>query len=176
MVETFTSKKEIKFALLFLIIFSVLHFSYSSIRGTKLETLAIDIITVIPSVWFINNFSPEEQIVAKGEKLVSPFGSITILNGCEGFESMFLLFAAIAAFKACWKKKLLGLFVGLSIIYFLNQMRIVVLYFCFRYRKEWFDPIHSQIGPTLIILIACLFFLAWATMARASSTEDDLAR
>ncbi len=165
MIDLFTSKNEIRFALLFLVIFSALHFSYSSTRGTKLETLAIDIITVIPSVWLINTFSPEEQIIAKGEKLVSPFGSITILNGCEGFESMFLLFAAIIAFKAPLKNKIIGLAAGMSIIYFLNQIRIITLYYCFRYRKEWFDPIHSQIGPTLIILIACLFFLIWASRA-----------
>ncbi len=174
MIDNFTSKREIKFALLFLIIFSVLHFSYSSIRGTKLETLAIDILTVVPSVWFINIFSPEEQVVAKQEKLVSPFGSITILNGCEGFESIFLLFAAIIAFKAPWKSRIIGLAAGMSIIYFLNQMRIVMLYYCFRYRKDWFDPIHSHIAPTLIILIACIFFLVWASASRAPSYQNDL--
>lgn len=156
--------KEVRFALFFLIFFGALHFGYNSMRGSKLEKFAVDIVTVTPGAWLINTLSPDERVTASGKKLVSPHGTLTILNGCEGFESIFLLLAAIAAFSSSWLNKLSGFLIGIGMVYILNQARIVILFFCFRYRKDWFDPIHSHIAPTLIILIASLFFLGWVTI------------
>jgi hypothetical protein len=84
---------ELRFALVFLLVFSILQFGYSASRGSFFEWLVIDIATVRASAATINLIAPREQSQAKGHRIVSAQGGLNILNGCEGTESMFLLLA-----------------------------------------------------------------------------------
>lgn len=134
---------------------------YQEARGTYVERTVIDIVTVKPSVFFINQIRPDEQVIAQGHRLVSPHIRLSVLNGCEGTESVFLIIAAIAAFRSSWRHKIAGLFPGVALIYLANQARIVALYFSLRYDRVWFELLHGYIGPTFIIALGCVFYLWW---------------
>ena len=162
---------ELRFALVFLLIFSVLQFGYSASRGSFFEWLVIDFATVRPSAAVINLIAPGEQAHAQGHRIVSAQGGLNILNGCEGTESMFLLLAAIVAFTASWLRKLKGALIGILLVYLLNQLRIVTLYFVAHQDKHWFDLLHGYIAPTLIIVLTCVFFLWWAANSTAVKVE-----
>ena len=162
---------ELRFALVFLLVFSILQFGYSASRGSFFEWLVIDIATVRPSVAVINLIAPQEQAQAKGHRIVSAQGGLNILNGCEGTESMFLLLAAIVAFTASWLRKFKGALIGILLVYVLNQARIIVLYFVAHHDKHWFDLLHGYIAPTLIIVLTCVFFLWWAGNSAAVNVE-----
>ncbi len=43
--------------------------------------------------------------------------------------------------------------------------RIVGLYFTLRHDKSLFDAIHGYVGPTLIVILPCLFFAWWVRQA-----------
>ncbi len=154
--------KEVRFTLVFLLVFFVLQYGYSACRDTAFERLVIDVATVRPSVSIINLIEPREQAQATGHRIVSPLGGLSVLNGCEGTESIFLLLAAIIAFNGSWKYKLKGALLGTLFVYALNQGRIVSLYFTAHYDRHWFDLLHGYIAPTLIIVLGCVFFLWWA--------------
>lgn len=162
---------ELRFAFVFLLVFSVLQIGYSTNRGGVVEHLVIEVATVLPSVAFINLLAPQEKAQAKGSRIISPLGGLNILNGCEGTESMFLLLAAILAFSAPWKRKLKGIAVGLVLVYVLNQARIVALYFVAHHDRHWFDLLHGYVAPTLIIVLTCVFFLWWAGNSAAVKVE-----
>jgi len=161
----FLPDRELRFALVFLFTFCVLQYSYSSSRGGMVEHLVIDVATVYPSAALINFIDPGKQAMASGQRILSPQGSLSILNGCEGTETLFLLAAAIAAFRASWRSKLKGVLLGIGLVYCLNQARIVALFFAAQENREWFDMIHGYIAPSLIIVLASLFFLWWANAA-----------
>lgn len=150
---------------IFSAVFVVLHVGYQASRGTLLEKAIIDIATVKPSVWLINKIDTHEHVQAKGSSLISPQVRLSVLSGCEGTESMFLVIAAVMAFRSSWLYKLVGLVLGISIIYLANQIRIVALYFAFRYDRDLFSALHGYIAPTLIIAIGCLFYLWWMQWA-----------
>ncbi len=149
------------FVALFIVVFFGCEALYMQSRGTSFERVFIDILTVKPSAALINWFSPDEGVSAQGSRLVSPFARLSVLNGCEGTEAMFLLIAAITAFAAPWRHKLRGALLGIGLVYVLNQIRIVVLYYSFRTDKALFDSIHGTIGPAIIVLVACGFFFWW---------------
>lgn len=167
-----SSRRSVVFALGFLIVFGVLYGLYAAARGTLVERVMIDILTVRTSAVLINWISPEEAVTATSHRLVSAKARLSILNGCEGTESLLLLIAAIAAFAAPWRAKLAGMLVGAVAIYFLNQVRIVALYYALRHDRAWFEALHGFVAPTLIILIAALFFLWWAAWSVSASRED----
>ncbi len=146
---------------LFAIVFFALHWIYQKASGTVVEKVLIDIVTVRPSAIIINLLQPDEQVSAQGYQLVSPRVKLSVLNGCEGTESIFLIIAAILSFRSSWRHTLAGLALGIIIIYIANQARIVALYFALRHDRELFASLHGYIAPTLIIAIGCLFYLWW---------------
>lgn len=154
--------RELRFTFVFLLLFFALQYGYSASRGGMAEHLVIDIATVRPSAAAINLIAPDAGAHASGHRIVAPRGSLSVLNGCEGTETVFLLLAAIAAFKAPWRHKLKGAALGTLIVYMLNQGRIVALFFAAQHERKWFDLLHGTIAPTLIIVLSCLFFLWWA--------------
>lgn len=54
---------------------------------------------------------------------------VSIEPGCNGVEAFVVLFAAIGAFPAKWKHKLLGLGAGFVAIQVLNVLRVVSLFY-----------------------------------------------
>ena len=158
---------EWRFALIFLLLFFVLQYGYSACQGTIVEHVVLDVATVQPSAAAINLIAPDANAHANGHRIVSPRGSLSVLNGCEGTETLFLLLAAIAAFKAPWRHKLKGAVIGTIIIYGLNQGRIVALFFAAQQDRKWFDMLHGTIAPTLIIVLSVLFFLWWSSESGA---------
>ena len=163
---------ELRFALIFLLLFFVMQFCYSASRGSLAEHLVIDFATVQPSVAAINLIAPDAGAKAKGNRIISPHGSLSVLNGCEGTETVFLLLAAIIAFKAPWLHKLKGAALGTLVVYGLNQGRIISLFFAAQNDRKWFDLLHGIIAPTLIIVLSVLFFLWWTSENASGGNEQ----
>ncbi len=150
----------------FAAVFFLLHLGYQAGRGTVLERTVIDLATVKPSAWLINWISGQEQVRAQGASLVSPQTRLSVRSGCESTESMFLLIAAVLAFRSPWLRRLVGLTLGIMVIYLANQIRIVALYFALHHDHALFAALHGYIAPTLIIAVGCIFYLWWMRWAQ----------
>lgn len=148
---------------LFLIAFAVLQGLWHASRGTGVERFAVDFMTVKSATAFINVLTPTVGALAAGSRIGAPGGGITISNGCEGTEALFLLMAAIIACPFAWRVRLLGALCGALLIFALNQIRILVLFYAYRYDQAWFNQLHHTIAPLFLIAAASLFFLAWTT-------------
>ncbi len=168
----FVRVRELRFALIFLLLFFALQYGYSACKGGIVEHFVVDLATVRPSAAAINLIAPDANAQAIGHRIVSPRGSLSLLNGCEGTETVFLLLAAIASFNAPWRHKLKGAALGTLIVYGLNQCRIVALFFATQQDRKWFDMLHGIIAPTLIIVLSCLFFLWWASQSATGGNEQ----
>ncbi len=149
----------------FFLLFMVLQYGFQLSRGTVVERLIIDVVTVKVSVMLINKVSPGERVVAIGEKLVSPQTRLSILNGCEGVESILLVIAAIMALPKKVKYKVQAIVLGIVVIYWLNQIRIVMLYYSLRYNHIFFDTLHGFVAPSFIVMIICILFVLYLKVA-----------
>jgi len=155
----------LRFIALFLGIFAIFSFAWSGTRGSVVERLVIDQTTVAAGAWIIDRISPEEGVRAEGPRLISPKVRLSVLNGCEGTESILLFAAAVLAFPAPWRKKPAGLLLGLVWVFLLNQVRIVSLFFILRHRPQWFEAMHGTIAPIFIILAGSIVFSLWLNWA-----------
>jgi exosortase family protein XrtM len=149
----------------FLIIFVAFDYGYYVTRGTWVEHLIVDTLTVRPAAIVINTVVPKASVTAHGNDLSTPYGRISVLQGCEGTEAIFLLIAAIVPFPTAWKTKLLGIGAGIVLVYAMNQLRLLALVVSLLWHREWFSSLHGIIAPTFIVLAGCLFFLVWANIA-----------
>jgi exosortase family protein XrtM len=159
----------IRFVTLFVVLFAALYALWTNARGTVVERIVIDVATVRPGAAIINSLTPQERVQPQGHRLVSPHARLSVLKGCEGVECLLLLVAAVLAFRAAsWRERLLGLLAGIALVYALNQLRIVALFYSYRFERGWFEILHAYVAPTLIVLVAGVFFLWWVNQVAPS--------
>jgi exosortase/archaeosortase family protein len=162
----------IRRAAVFLAVFALLQGLWGAARGTAVERVAIDGITVASAVALINLATPAVHAVAAGTRIRAPGGGINILNGCEGVEVLFLLAAALCAFPLPPRRRVAGLAAGVLFVFAINQIRILALFYVFRADRALFGLLHGTVAPVVLIALTVLFFLAW-TKVGASGTASD---
>jgi len=87
--------------------------------------------------------------------------AVAIAPGCNGIEAVIVLLAAILAYPATIKDKLLGISIGIIAIQLMNIVRIISLFYLGQYNETLFDWAHSYIWQALIMLDVLIVYLFW---------------
>jgi exosortase H (IPTLxxWG-CTERM-specific) len=103
-----------------------------------------------------------QNITQQGTVLRSPRFAVNIRNGCNGVEAMLIFLAAVLAFPAPWRSRLLGLVFGILAIQAVNLVRVVALFLTGAYFPQLFDASHTVVWQTLVILSGVLLWIFWA--------------
>jgi exosortase/archaeosortase family protein len=152
--------------LAFLGAFTLQQLAWQALRGTLVEQLVIHWGTVWPAALLIDVLTPDAHARAVGFSLVAPGGGLNILNGCEGMEAMFLLSSAFLVAPASWTLRAKGLLFGVAVVFFVNQARILALFYAYRTDASLFDPLHGTVTPIVVILVVSAYFYAWLLHVR----------
>ena len=88
-------------------------------------------------------------------------------DGCNAVNVTLLFCAAVVAFPARWKARLLGLVAGSLILQAVNIVRFISLFYIGQYNMTLFDFMHGYLWETLLILDTMVIFSFW--VRRASS-------
>jgi exosortase H (IPTLxxWG-CTERM-specific) len=105
----------------------------------------------------------DQDVIATGNVIrdqASGFG-VRIERGCNGVEALIILFAAIFAFPAPFKNKVMGFVVGFFAIQVLNLVRIISLFYLGQWNQTAFEWFHLYLWQALIILDALVVWLVW---------------
>jgi len=86
---------------------------------------------------------------------------VRIERGCNGLEAVIILFAAIFAFPAPFKHKIIGFVIGFFAIQALNLVRIISLFYLGQWNQVAFEWFHLYLWQALIILDALVVWLIW---------------
>jgi exosortase family protein XrtM len=109
-------------------------------------------------------------VIAAKNVLESASASLSVVRGCDGSGVIFLLIAAIIAYRANVRRTLLGVIGAVALVYVVNQMRIITLFFIDVHWPSWFTPMHVYAIPTLMILLGTLYFAFWAAFQDERTT------
>lgn len=124
------------------------------------------------SGWLVSLF--DSGVLAQGiiiRDLESGF-AVAIQSGCNGVEASIVLIAALLAFPASWKHKLIGILSGVFTVQALNLLRIISLFYIGQWDKEWFDWAHLYLWQALIMLDVMIVFLVWVRWLPARPARD----
>ncbi|MES9861096.1 MAG: exosortase H [Candidatus Thiodiazotropha sp. LLP2] len=113
------------------------------------------------SAWIVQLF--DQDVLAYGiilQDKVSGF-AVSIEAGCNGVEASIVLIAAMLAFPAPWRLKLIGIGVGILAIQSLNLLRVITLFYLGQWSHTAFEWAHLYIWQSLIILDVLVVFLIW---------------
>jgi exosortase H (IPTLxxWG-CTERM-specific) len=96
-----------------------------------------------------------------GSTISGQVATISIMRGCDALDPMLVLFAGILAYPASWRRKAIGLVFGLPMLFVLNVVRILSLYFIELKALRFFEPAHLDIWPVIFVILAGLLWFAW---------------
>ena len=87
--------------------------------------------------------------------------AVSIEAGCNGVEASIVLIAAIMAFPASWRARMLAIGLGFLTVQVLNIVRIISLFYLGRWNLEVFSWIHLYLWPALIMLDVLIVFVVY---------------
>jgi exosortase family protein XrtM len=156
----------IRFAVTFLAVFLTLSFGFEVVRDGPVGGILIDVAVLGPAVEVLNTFLTEEHVRLVNRILLSPGAQLHILRGCEGVEMLFLVAAAVLAYPATVRRRLVGVLAGLSVCWIVSVVRVVWLYCTLRFAPGVWEPVHGVVAPLLSVAAAGLYFLVWSAAGR----------
>jgi exosortase H (IPTLxxWG-CTERM-specific) len=131
---------------------------------------AVERVTVAPFTNALTSISGSllrllgEDVVVQGTVIRGAF-AVDIKNGCNAVEAVAFLAAAVLAFEAPLKLRLIGAIAGSILLEILNVIRIASLYILGHYHRSWFDMFHLAVWQTVMFGAAVLIFLIWTSRA-----------
>jgi len=113
------------------------------------------------SAWLVTLIDP--NVAATGKVLQSTRNgfAVSIESGCNGVEATIVLVAAILAFPASWKRRLIGLAVGIIAVQGLNIVRVISLFYLGQWDLRVFEWAHLYVWQALIMLDVLVVWLVW---------------
>jgi len=97
--------------------------------------------------------------------------AVSIEAGCNGVEAAIVLIAAVMAFPASLKRKLVAIACGFVAIQVMNIARIISLFYLGQWNYEVFSWAHLYLWPVLImldVLVVFILYLRYLTRDAAS--------
>jgi exosortase H (IPTLxxWG-CTERM-specific) len=115
------------------------------------------------SGWMLNLLG--QPVSVSGRELGGAGVLLSIQEGCDASEATALYVAACLAFPAAWESRLRAAALGVGVIFVLNVLRVVTLFYVGRYAPDWFDVAHVDVWPVLILLDCVILWTLWARQA-----------
>jgi exosortase H (IPTLxxWG-CTERM-specific) len=113
------------------------------------------------SAGIVKLFDPGVLSYGKVLRSASNGFAVSIEAGCNGVEATIVLVAAILAFPAPWKRKLVGLVIGVIAVQALNIVRVISLFYLGQWNFDVFEWAHLYVWQALIMLDVLVVWLLW---------------
>lgn len=163
----------LRFSILFVVLLLTL-FTLEVLQSVQ-DAVILPFTSVIAdvSVFLIELFDDGVESAGKVIRDLDSGFAISIEPGCNGVEALIILFAAIFAFPASLKHKLIGFGIGFVAIQSLNLVRIISLFYLGQWNMTWFEWFHLYLWQALIILDALVVWLIWLRMLPPPGGDSD---
>jgi len=87
--------------------------------------------------------------------------SIEVVGECTGLYEMLIFLAAMIAYPASWKRKLIGAGLGIPFLYVINIIRMIFITVVGNSSPQTFDFLHMYFWQVAMILIIVSAWVLW---------------
>lgn len=162
----------LRFIIVAAILYGAMHFVYHKVPDETLRTVIYPNLIGHAAAATINTLTPDRKIRVFENKISSNKAVLNIVRGCDGSGILFMITAATLGFGARFKQTIVGLILGTALVYVVNQIRIVGIYYLIEYNRAWFPAMHTYYAPTLIVFIVAGYFLWWSRWATVHDNKQ----
>ena len=101
-----------------------------------------------------------------GTLIYSSTFNLNIKRGCDAIEATALFVSAVLSFPVPFRRKILGLIIGIVTFVLVNFIRIITLFITGVKHPALFSFMHDQIWQIIYIAIAVLLLILWLQSLR----------
>jgi archaeosortase B (VPXXXP-CTERM-specific) len=149
-----------RFVFFFLLYLGLIALAYPPLRERNLHV--IDAMSAGTAWVEFQTFDLFSDSVTLTDKVIVFQGfAVKIIEECTGVYEVLIFMAAVLAFPTTIVKKLIGLGMGIPLLYLFNVVRIAVLILVGRFIPEWFDFMHLYFWQATLILMITSVWLLW---------------
>jgi exosortase H (IPTLxxWG-CTERM-specific) len=165
----FNTPPDMRARVLFAVRFLVLLIAFYLIAAVKPvhERVVVPYTNTITSLSAVILQAFRFDVVAAGTVMTSRTFAMDVSNGCNAVETMIFFAAAVMAFPAPYRERLLALFAGLLAIQFLNLLRLASLFWLGDRHPHSFDLFHVAVWQVVMILAGVTMFAMWSSRRAA---------
>ena len=92
--------------------------------------------------------------------------AVEIRSNCNAIYEVGLYTAAVWAFPASWRERLIGTLVGAAILYVVNIVRIASLLAVGLLQPAWFETSHLYAWQAVFLVVVATCWIAWVSRIR----------
>jgi archaeosortase B (VPXXXP-CTERM-specific) len=122
--------------------------------------------------WVLRLFSDQASLT--GAAVYFGHFAVRIITECTGLFEMVIYAACVLAFPTSWRKRGLGLLLGIPAIYAFNLLRILCLLVVGRYANSMFDFFHLYFWQATLIIMITSVWLLWIYAIVRDETDPSL--
>ena len=122
--------------------------------------------------WILLLFSDQASLT--GAAVYFGHFAVRIITECTGLFEMAIYAACVLAFPTSWRKKGLGLLLGIPAIYIFNLLRILCLLVVGRFANSTFDFFHLYFWQATLIIMITSVWLLWIYVIVRDETDSSL--
>ncbi len=153
-------KAIIKFCLIFLGLLIILTTSFPFLSDAFNPQLTwLMVVTADVTGFFLNLLGLSTRV--SGRIVSMPNFAIEVVGECTGLYEMLIFLAAMIAYPAGWKKKLIGAALGIPLLYVINVVRMVFITVVGNWSPQTFDFMHMYFWQVAMILIIVSVWVLW---------------
>ena len=101
------------------------------------------------------------SVVVSGRVVSLSNFSMEVVGECTGLYEMLIFLAAMIAYPASYRKKLIGAGLGIPLLYVINIVRMVFIAIVGNWSPETFDFMHLYFWQVAMILIIVSVWVLW---------------
>ena len=92
--------------------------------------------------------------------------AVEIKNNCNAIYEVGLYAAAVWAYPASWRDRVMGTLIGAAVLYVVNFLRIMTLLTVGLLYREWFEATHLYAWQAIFLLVVGTCWIAWVSRIR----------
>jgi exosortase H (IPTLxxWG-CTERM-specific) len=92
--------------------------------------------------------------------------AVEIKNNCNAIYEVGLYAAAVWAYPASWRDRVMGTLIGAAVLYVVTFLRIMTLLTVGLLYREWFEATHLYAWQAIFLLVVGTCWIAWVSRIR----------
>lgn len=135
-------------------------------------------LAIIESGWFVRTVFPTilranaqaagavagllgKPVTVTENRILTDHGALEVVRGCDALEPMIIVVAAMSVFPTSWRRRGVGIAIGLLALQAFNVVRVVSLIYAADHSRSLFETLHVDVFQPLFILLAIAIVFGW---------------
>ena len=107
-----------------------------------------------------------ERVTTSGRFITGDSFTLEVIRGCDGIQAMILFASATLAFPCSWRPRALGVVAGAALLFVLNTVRLLNLYWVGSHWRDAFETVHIDLWQFLFMAVTVLLWTVWVVNLR----------